>query len=1037
MNKDELFADGTHQRIFLFTDVVDSVSFKTKFGNAAYKVEYGWIDEILQKTVELMPGAKILQDFGDGRLCTFGTSSSAVQAALILQYRLANRTWLFEPLTVRVGVHAGEVNRGESGSFSGLAIDTAARVMGLAGARQILMTRTIYDDARAYVLRHPSIDGQEVEIPLRWASHGEYVLKGLGKPHEIFEIFAEGIGPGQPPPNSEKARRVDSDNLSWRPRPGEPIPFKTPTWTLKQSIGAGSFGEVWLAERGTTQNVFKFCFDAERLVALRREVDLFGRMHTMLGDRTDIQHVLDYHFDDAPPYYVQYEYAAGGSLADWLQSQGGIDQVPLEERLDIVRQVALGLDAAHAAGVLHLDIKPANILMRKDGHGGWQPVLADFGMGKVNSEVLAQQKSQTMSKAIAVGALDTSGGTLAYMAPELIDLKPATTRSDIYSLGVLLYQMTVGSIKALAPGWEYDVQDPLLQHDIADCVAGDPERRLRSAHELADRLASLPKRRRRQTRRRIRNWASVGLLVLAGGVIAVLLQRSYVRERQLKQAASELFKESVGTMRAVFNEALSDELRDLPESVRLRQSLIEYCQSFASQHQSYLAEFPDYDTLFEEFGDDIRAFDPQMAATLYERAIEHQDQVRAQGRKIPPARIPELHIKRGEVRTELGDRGAQAEIEGAAEALATLLVNEPESAPYRFLLGQCYHNLADNYHALDAKYKEALEYYRLSEREFSELVDRFCGDEADPAPPADPATSRNCARFQQALARSHGYQGDLYLEQGDLEKAKLEYDAALEIRDRLVKQEPTNDQRRFELARSYQNSGRLASRLDEDSVAQSAFEKARDMQLELHAEKGSVLKYKTDLVYTCRNIAELCLDNDNLPAAKQAAELAARLSAEIPDSYDGIEARSSVALLLARLGVQENSAEAAKLVSEARRHLLQFVEQSIGPTTNAAPVDEQIVDCEQLYDLAVVEALAAASSASERDPKSREAIRLLGNAIQRGYRDVARFERDKAFNVLSGDERDKIAKEMRSPPSLAQRGENAAPVPSASGQTDH
>ena len=144
-----------------------------------------------------------------------------------------------------------------------------------------------------------------------------------------------------------------------------------------------------------------------------------------------------------------------------------------------------------------------------------------------------------------------------------------------------------------------------------------------------------------------------------------------------------------------------------------------------------------------------------------------------------------------------------------------------------------------------------------------------------------------------------------------------------------------------------------------------------------------------------------------------------------------------MALLLARLGVQENSAEAAKLVSEARRHLLQFVEQSIGPTTNAAPVDEQIVDCEQLYDLAVVEALAAASSASERDPKSREAIRLLGNAIQRGYRDVARFERDKAFNVLSGDERDKIAKEMRSPPSLAQRGENAAPVPSASGQTDH
>ncbi len=459
MSTDDLKHGWTHQRVFLFTDVVDSVGFKTQYGNEAYKEEYGWLDELLRSTVASLPGAEILQDLGDGRLCTFVTSSSAVQASLILQYRLVTRAWSFEPLTVRIGIHAGEVNRRDSGSFSGLAIDTAARVMGLASPRQILMTRTIFDDARAYVLRHPPVDGQDIVVPLRWASHGEYVFKGLGKPNEIFEVYAEGIGPGEPPPNSEKARRLDSDDLSWRPKPGEPIPFKSPTWTLKHLLGSGSFGEVWLAERGATQNVFKFCFDTERLLALRREVDLFGRMHTMLGDRTDIQHVLDYHFENAPPYYVQYEYAAGGSLTDWFESQGGLEQVPLALRLEIVRQVAYALDAAHAAGVLHLDIKPANILMRKDGRGSWQPVLADFGMGKVNSEVLAQQKSQSISLAVATGALDSSGGTMAYIAPELIDLKPATTRSDIYSLGVLLYQLTAGEVKALAPGWERDIHD--------------------------------------------------------------------------------------------------------------------------------------------------------------------------------------------------------------------------------------------------------------------------------------------------------------------------------------------------------------------------------------------------------------------------------------------------------------------------------------------------------------------------------------------------------------------------------------------------
>lgn len=1013
---EQVLAEATHHRIFLFTDVVDSVAYKTKFGNGAYRVEYGWLDEMLQSTVGSMPGAKILQDIGDGRLCTFATSSSAVQAALILQYHLAQRAWLFEPLAVRVGIHAGEVNRRESGSFSGLAIDTAARVMGLAGARQILMTRTIFDDAKAYVLKHPNVDGHEVDVPLRWVSHGEYVLKGLGKAHEIFEVYAEGIGLGQPPPNSEKARRVDSDDLSWRPKPGEPIPFKSPPWTLKQPLGTGSFGEVWLAERGAAQNVFKFCFDGERLLALRREVDLFTRMHTTLGDRADIQHVLDFHFDDAPPYYVQYEYSAGGSLIDWFQSQGGIDQIPLSERLEIVRRVALALDAAHAAGVLHLDVKPANVLMRNNGQGGWQPVLADFGMGKVNTEVIAQQKSQTKTAAQAAGALDTSGGTMAYMAPELIDLKPPTTRSDIYSLGVLLYQMTIGQIKALAPGWERDVDDPLLRQDIAACVAGDPERRLRSARELADRLAHLAKRRRRAWRKRVGNYVTLGAIILAVCSVPVVLSAWYERERRLQLTASELFKESVATMRAVFTEALSEELRDLPESVRLRQTLIEYTQSFAAQHETYLAEFSDYDTLFEEFGDDIRAFDPRMAAKMYERALAHQRLVAARGRAIPPARLPELHIKRAEIRGELGDRGAQQELLDAAQTLSRLLVEQPENAEHHFLLAQCYHNLANNYHVFDAANDKAIEYYLLSQTNFEWLVQRYCAGEALPAAALDADAAKQCARYRQALARSHGYQGDLYLETNDLEKAQTAYDAALEIRVKLVEQDPRNAQRRFELARSYQNSGRLASRLGQIDEALAAFQKAREMQIELHHEKRSVLKYMTDLVYTCRNIAELSLDRGDIATAKTAIELAATLCAGMPDSYDSSEARSTTALVKARLAVAEKSADAEKQVAAAREQLLSFIKESVGPTPNKTTLYERVNDADQLYDLAAVDALAALSSPARRETESQEAIASLRAAIAKGYQDRQRFERDKAFAVLSDAQRAELVKAMTSSP---------------------
>ena len=945
----------------------------------------------------------------------FVTSSSAVQAALILQYRLVERQWRFEPLTVRIGIHAGEVNRRDSGSFSGLAIDTAARVMGLAGPRQILMTRTIFDDARAYVLRHPLVDGQEIDRPLRWVSHGEYVFKGLGKPNEIFEVFAEGIGPGEPPPNSEKARRVDSDDLSWRPKPGEPIPFKTPTWTLKQLLGAGSFGEVWLAERGLTQNVFKFCFDAERLLGLRREVDLFGRMHTMLGDRTDIQHVLDYHFENAPPYYVQYEYAAGGSLTDWLEAQGGIGQVPLAQRLEIVRQVAFALDSAHAAGVLHLDIKPANVLMRKDGRGGWQPVLADFGMGKVNSEVIAQQKSQSISMAVAAGALDSSGGTMAYMAPELIDLKPATTRSDIYSLGVLLYQLAAGEIKALAPGWERDVHDSLLVHDIADCVAGDPDRRLASARELADRLAALPKRRRKLVRKRVVNWASIGLAVIVLGSIPVVQSWWLKHEQELEQAASDLFKDSVQTMRDVFNEALSDEMRDLPESVRLRQTLIKYCQSFAQEHPEYLAKFPDYDNLFQEFADDIRAFDPQMAAQLYERAIAHQELVEAQGRAVPRKRLLELHIKRGEVRTELGDRAARDELEAAAEALVKLQNEQPNDPELRYLLGQCYHSLAANYHELDAQLEKAIQYFLVSQGYFDWLVRNYCASEdASAGALVSSEVRRQCARYQQALARSHGYQGDIYLESNDLAKAQAAYDEALRIRKQLVAESSEDDHRSFELARSYQNSGRLASRQGHVEAALAAFEAARDMQLKLHDEKRSVLKYKTDLVYTCRNIAELCLDGGDLKKAGEAVETAAHLAAEMPDSYDGVEARSTVALIRARQGVAEKSAMAAELAAQARRSLEQYIGQTIGAPANTTAAVDDIKDCEQLYDLAVLDALTATASPELLESKRVETIDLIRKAIDKGYRDAARFERDQAFAQLNPSDRDELAKAMRS-----------------------
>jgi serine/threonine-protein kinase len=104
---------------------------------------------------------------------------------------------------------------------------------------------------------------------------------------------------------------------------------------MESKLGEGGFGEVWLARHAKTgeQRVFKFCFEAEHLRSLRREVTLFRLLKEELGERHDIARVLDWSFDE-PPYYLESEYATGGSLIEWEDEQGGIDQVPLPRRLE-------------------------------------------------------------------------------------------------------------------------------------------------------------------------------------------------------------------------------------------------------------------------------------------------------------------------------------------------------------------------------------------------------------------------------------------------------------------------------------------------------------------------------------------------------------------------------------------------------------------------------------------------------------------------------------------------------------------------------
>ena len=215
--------------------------------------------------------------------------------------------------------------------------------------------------------------------------------------------------------------RQRAEALSLRPlRP----PTQVPGYEPERFLGRGAYGEVWVAKDCNSGRRVAIKFFSQRG---RQDWSLLAREAEKLGYFFNDRHVvqlLKVGWDADPPYYVM-EYLENGSLDDHLPGP-----LPLDRAVSLFREIASGLLNAHNRGVLHCDLKPANILLDADG----RPRLADFGQARLADE--------------HVPAL----GTLFYMAPEQADLKAVPdARWDVYSLGALLYRMTTGELPYRSP----------------------------------------------------------------------------------------------------------------------------------------------------------------------------------------------------------------------------------------------------------------------------------------------------------------------------------------------------------------------------------------------------------------------------------------------------------------------------------------------------------------------------------------------------------------------------------------------------------
>ena len=303
-------------------------------------------------------------------------------------------------------------------------------------------------------------------------------------------------------------------------------PPERPDWRLVEPLGAGGQADVWLAKDSAgALRVFKFASDLHAVTALKREVAIFRLLHDVSDAAAagGFVPLLDHQFRTLPAF-VASPLIDGGSLPDWAQRQGGLAALTIERRLDLVAQCAEALAIAHGAGVLHKDLKPANVLVDTTDAQGPRIRLADFGSATILDQERLRRYAMTWAGAPAAtttdSAADSSTGTPLYMAPEVLAGQPASERADLYALGILLYQCVVGDFRRpLSAGWEQGVDDELLREDIALCAAGDPQRRLGDAAALASRLRSLDSRRQRRRD------------VLADRQRAAALQRELERHR--------------------------------------------------------------------------------------------------------------------------------------------------------------------------------------------------------------------------------------------------------------------------------------------------------------------------------------------------------------------------------------------------------------------------------------------------------------------------------------------------------------------------
>ncbi len=681
-------------------------------------------------------------------------------------------------------------------------------------------------------------------------------------------------------------------------------------------IGHGGMGAVYLAERDDAQ------FDQQVAIKIiKRGMDTdfirerFLRERQILAglDHPHVARLLDGGAtEDGLPYFVM-EHVAGVAITDYCEA----NKLSITDRLKLFRQVCAAVQHAHQKLVAHRDLKPSNILVNRDG----APKLLDFGVAKLLAPDADQTRTRTEQRML----------TPDYASPEQVRGETITTAADIYSLGVVLYELLTGrrlrqfktaspaeierAICETEPAKPSDAVSPetvsagKLQKQLAGdldnivlmAMRNEPERRYQSVEQFSEdirrHLEGLPVIARQDTMgyragkfiRRHKLGVAATTLVIASLTAGVAVANYQARraERRFQQ---------VRKLANTFLFDFHDKIQNLPGSTDAREMVVETALEYLDSLAAEAGNDPQLEwelaMAYQKVGD-VQG-DPwahslghaTQALKSYEKAMALAQKLATADRydvKIQRA-LAQVYFKIGTLREETGDKGGSYELLRRSISLSEDVARRSEDQSDARFLSDCYIRLGDLY--LDTgDARSGLEFYRKSLETTKQLMQKTQDDEN---------------RFSVAI--DYGHVGESLTSMGDLTNAIENYRQGMTACEEVVRRNPNNNRYKRDLGVLYHWLGHLSGNpvyvnAGDKIGALGYYQQALAIAKETVAVDPKSAFARSDLINYHNSIGAILAESDSaasLEHYREALALVESLLAGAPDEFRFLRRQASI-----------------------------------------------------------------------------------------------------------------------------------------------